>query len=227
MKQLKIWGNILFVASIITPILGFMVSCTVGDVDTFDMAGMLHYIWIMWLFIPISIASLIIGFCLKKGNEKYKKNIVVASIVIPVLILFGSYGFIFSSTVSYDADVLKDIEQQTEWAFPNNAEIGTLIEKDYCLSFVKIADDADNIAFEEKIKTSDKWTNSLPNAIIGILPFEARIKTQNCKYFMFYNKATKQYNVPPTLSGAYDCVYMAYDEGRVIVLFNCMLQFTA
>ncbi len=222
MKPLKVWGNILFVVSIITPLLSFMVLCSVGDVNTFGTAGMLHYTWIMWLFIPISVASLIIGICLKKRNEKYKKNVIVACIVIPILLLFGSYKFIFSSAVSYDADVIKEIEQQTEWTFPSNVETATTIGKNYRLSYIKITDKDDNIHFEENVISSDKWKYNVPNTLVGMIPVEVMTETQDCRYFMFYNKTLNQYNVAPTNSGVYDCVYMAYDEtiGRIIVLFD-------
>lgn len=227
MNRLKIWGNISFVVSILTLMISFIVVCLVGDVYTFGIAGMLHYTWIMWLFIPIGVASLIIGIYLKKHNEKYKKNVVIAVIIIPVLLVFGSFRFAFYSSVSYDdINDLKKIERQIEWNFPDNVEIATLIEKNYSLAYVKIPDDDNNAAFEQSIKLDDKWTDEMPAAIKGMLPWNIMAETQDCKWFMFYNQTLKQYNIAPTISGDYECLYLAYDKehSRIIVLFNSTLQ---
>ena len=73
MKKINNLGMILLIASIISPFIAFIISDVVGESDIFDMAGIIRYMWIMWLFIPIPIGSLIVGIVLY--NNKQLKNI--------------------------------------------------------------------------------------------------------------------------------------------------------
>ena len=90
-KKRKTLGNILFVLALLSPMVSFILSSRIGEVEIFGMAGMLKYTWVMWLFIPICVLSILIGIQLKKNNQGYKKNLIVGCICLVPLVLFGSY----------------------------------------------------------------------------------------------------------------------------------------
>lgn len=52
--------------------------------------------WIMFLFVPIPLASIILGSALKRKGYKYKKNIVAGFIIMLLLCIYGSFTFIFT-----------------------------------------------------------------------------------------------------------------------------------
>lgn len=96
MKKIKIIANILFWITLVSPMVSFSLASIIGEADIFGVAGIVRYSWVMWFFIPIGILSIIVAGKLKQAKLKYKKNYVVAFICLPLLILFGSYRFIFS-----------------------------------------------------------------------------------------------------------------------------------
>ena len=76
---------LLFLATILSPIVAFALVCLVGEVEIFSIAGIVRYSWIMWLFTPICILTIIIGYCWKKHKFKYKLNIISAFICFALL----------------------------------------------------------------------------------------------------------------------------------------------
>ena len=113
MNKKRILGNILFWTTLISPMLSFSLVSMIGESNIFGVAGIIRYSWVMLLFIPIGILSILIGFKLKNSTQKYKKNFVVSFICLPLLIIFGSYRFIFNSVVSYDVNEISIIEEKS------------------------------------------------------------------------------------------------------------------
>ena len=99
MNKKRILGNILFWTTLISPMLSFSLASMIGEANIFGVAGIIRYSWVMLLFIPIGILSILIGFKLKNSTQKYKKNFIVSFICLPLLIIFGSYRVIFNSAV--------------------------------------------------------------------------------------------------------------------------------
>ena len=52
--------------------------------------------WIAYLFLPVPIASIVLGFILKKKHFYYKKNIIIGIFIIIELCVFGSFFLIFT-----------------------------------------------------------------------------------------------------------------------------------
>ena len=51
--------------------------------------------WIFFLLTPVTLASTVFGFILKAKGYKYKKNIIAGIIMTVLLLLYGSFMFIF------------------------------------------------------------------------------------------------------------------------------------
>lgn len=98
--------------TLISPLFSFQTVCLLGEVDIFQTPGMIRYTWVMLLFIPIGILSILIGIKLKKNKQNYKKNFIAAFICIPLLLIFGSYRLIFKNVVSYDVNKVSTIEKK-------------------------------------------------------------------------------------------------------------------
>ena len=210
MNKRKIIGNILFIATLCSPIIAFSVATMVGEPDIFGTPGMLRYTWIMWFFIPVGVFSFIVGILLKRNNQKYKKNFIVAFICIPLLILFGSYRFLFAHTVSYDAECVVNIEEKTNIDLPQKVKVATNIWTDYSISYVKITSQQEERTFEEDVQTNPLWVEEISTFVEGILSNVIEINLEDFDYFMFYNVTNNEYNQCPN-AGDYMCIFMAYN----------------
>ena len=218
MRFLKVIGNILFWATSVSPLLAFALVCSVGEVEIFGTAGMLRYSWLMWLFIPIGVLSLVFGKRLKKRGERYKKNCIIALICLPLLIIFGSYRFIFNN-FSYEAINFEYIEKIVNIEIPNNIKIATEKTDTYSVTYVKIIDKSSNDEFKKLVTENNLWQDKLSTNIKGIVPIYFQNELSNFDCFVFYNLTSKEYNTYP-LEGQYKCMFVAYDYTlqRLIIL---------
>ena len=143
--------------------ISFSLACLIGEADIFGITGMIRYSWIMWLFIPIGILSILIGIKLKNNNQKYKKNFVISFICLPLLVIFGSYRFIFKDVISYDVNKISIIEAKTNITLP--IKIGTEKFNNYDISYVKIINSESKKTFEQEIASNKLWQNNLEFSI--------------------------------------------------------------
>lgn len=217
-------GNILFWTTLISPIVSFSLASTIGEANIFGVAGIIRYSWIMLLFIPIGILSIIIGLKLKNNKQKYKKNFIIAFICLPLLIIFGSYRFIFKSVVSYDINEVSIIEAKINLEIPDEIKVATNKLDLYDISYVKIINDESKELFEQEIKNNQLWQNELNSEIKCLLPLDIQYESEAFEYFVFYNITNDEYNIVP-LKGEYEYIFIAYDCDlqRLIIIDNYKL----
>ena len=209
MKMNRLLGNILFLLTLASPMLSFYCACTLGEADTLGMAGMLKYTWIMWLFIPIGVLSILVGMKLKKAGESYKKNLIIAFICIPLIAIYGSYRFIADDSLSYDTEKITVIEDITGITLPSKMKVGAFDWSTYTENYAKITDDESKKIFEQELSTNDLWQNNLSTAIRGLLPVTNQHEAELYDYFVFYNITNNEYNIYPQ-PGEYECIFIAY-----------------
>jgi hypothetical protein len=221
MEKEKRWGDILFWATLVSPMVSFSLAAQIGEPEIFSTAGIVRYSWIMWLFIPIGVLSMLIGKRLKKNNQKYKKNFIIAYICLPLLIIFGSYAFIFSDAVSSNASKLNAIEQETGFTMPDDIKIATSkYDSLYELSYVKILDNEERKLFEDEIESSDLWQTELIPAVQVLLPFSVQVELGAFEYFMFYDITNDEYNLGPSNKES-EWIFIAYDcEAHRLIIFD-------
>ena len=219
MKKEEFFGDILFLLTLISPFVSLVIISIFGEPEVFSALGMTRYIWIMLLFIPIGVLSILIGLKLKKDKQEYKKNIIVAVIVLPLLIIFGSYRFIFNSNISYDINNVLTIEDKIDIELPDEIKVATNKLDLYNISYVKIIDNECKDAFEKEIESTSLWKNELNYGIKNLLPLDIQYESETFDYFVFYNITSSEYNMVP-LSGQYECIFIAYDCDlqRLIIL---------
>lgn len=213
MKRIKSFANILFWITLFSPLLAFGVASLIGEVDIFGISGTIRYSWIMFLFIPFGILSIIIGVWLKKGKQKYKKNLIIAIVCVPILITFGSYRFIFANVFSYDIKKVGVIEEKMNLDLPNNIKIATAKTNSYDECFLKIVDEEERIDFENMLETNPLWQTELSSKIKSLLPIGIQVEVERFNYFLFYNLTNNEYNVYPS-NGEYNCMFIAYNSKK-------------
>lgn len=219
MNKKRILGNILFWTTLISPIVSFSIASMIGEANIFGVAGIIRYSWVMLLFIPIGILSIVIGFKLKNSTQKYKKNFIISFICLPLLIIFGSYRFIFNSVVSYDVNEVSIIEEKINFEIPRDIKVATNKLDLYDISYLKILNSESKDMFEQEVENNQLWQKELQPEIKSLLPLNIQYESEIFEYFVFFNITSNEYNIPP-LSGQYECIFIAYDCDlqRLIIL---------
>lgn len=87
----RVLSNILFTASILSLLVGVITVAFTANADNMFFKNM----WIMYLFTPIPLSSIVLGFVLKSKGYKYTKNIVAGVIMTAILCIYGSFAFTF------------------------------------------------------------------------------------------------------------------------------------
>ena len=221
MKVLKKVGIILFILTLATPLIAFSVNCKIGESDIFSLAGAVMYSWVMWFFLPIPIASIFVGKKLKRNKLGYRKNYIAAIACSIILLLFGSYRFIFTN-IYYDTDVVFEVEVITSLNLPDNVKSVTEEYGDYSTSYVKILKKEEVERLENEIEQSELWKSKLALQIKALLPTQWCVEFEgffDC--FCFYNITDGEYNKVPT-AGEFECVFIGYDYDleRLLILNN-------
>ena len=227
MEKKRILGNILFWTTLISPIVSFSLASMIGEADIFGVAGIVRYSWVMLLFIPIGILSILIGFKLKNSTQKYKKNFIVSFICLPLLIIFGSYRFIFNSDVSYDVNEVSIIEEKINFEIPDDIKVATNKLDLYNISYIKIINNESKDVFEQEIGNNQLWQKEIKPEIKSLLPLDIQYESEVFEYSIFFNITTNTYNISP-LSGQYECIFIAYDCDlqRLIILSDYKITLT-
>ena len=226
MKTLKIVGFILFLFTLISPIASFALVCIFGEVDVFGVLGMVRYSWIMLLFIPLGLLSILVGYQLKKNNQKYKKNFIVV-IACVWLLLFGSFRLIAKDDISYNVERVPAIANEIKIELPASVKIATMKANDHNLSYVKITDDASRINFENEIQTNPLWQSELDGQIMKLFLSQTNIllELENFEKFLFYNSSGNTYNTYPVADES-KCIFIAYDYElqRLLILDDWVVK---
>ncbi len=210
--------------------LSFYVTNVVGETEIFGVYGILRYSWVMWLFIPIGVFSIIIGIILKRNNQKYKKNLIIAYICLPLIVIFGSYRFLFNDVVSYDnTSYLASVETKINIVLPKDIKAATEEQNNYrisyVISYVKVFDSEDNIAFKNDIEVNSLWRKELSTKIKNLLPFGIKEETKLYDCYVFYNVTKNEYNNYPS-DGKHECVFLAYNYKlqKLMILDNFVVD---
>lgn len=212
---------ILFVLSICSIWVSFWFALFIGEVDIFTMRGMIRYSWVIYFFIAIPLASLGFGIYQKKIGKVYRKNFVIAFICIPILVIFGSFKFIFPSD-DYRSENVANVEYECGIDLPSNIEALTYYDSNYTMIYAKVLDKNEKVAFEQLIKDDPVWVESLSGVLEATIPDFVNYEFVECDWFVYYNKTNGEYN-SFIAEGEYKFSLIGYDIelGRIVILHDC------
>ena len=183
-----------------------------------DNQMMPENMWLFFLFVPIPIASVVLGLYLKKKGYKYKKNVIVGIIMAIFLCIYGSFTFLFKDIYTHDNEPILQAEQTLGIDIPQHARINTQdwtkgtqsVPRGYIYSTSDIYfSDSAVEEFENSLSSSTKWIANIPNDMVGITSYFCDI--QNSDYYIIYNKDTKEFNKMPSENGTYTFINVLYN----------------
>lgn len=204
-KRISIW---LVVLSVVT-IFGALFSMSGSVYKSIDSVEGLYYmaknLWHFYLFLPITITSIIFGLYYRKKGYRVRKNIIVGIIFSFLLIVYGSMGFSVSPSFSTDIKYLEELEAEINFDFPADVTIITHFGDngeprsydDYYREYesvVRFHDESNFSSLIEKIAADDRWLDTLPGDLIAFIPDIYYFETKYYDYYMIYCFENNEFN---------------------------------
>ena len=178
-------------------------------------------LWILFLLLPIPIASVIFGFYLKKNGYKYKPNVVIGIIMTIILCIVGSNFSRVSNHASHSDQPILKAEEMMGIDIPIHSHINTQDWtkatqhnlRGYVYSTSDIYFESQSVEeFERNLPNDPKWLSSIPNGLVGIISTECEISSSD--YYIIYNTDTGEFNKTPEKSGTYRFINLLYDTEK-------------
>ncbi len=173
--------------------------------------------WVFWLWLPIPILSIILGFKYKNAGFKCTKNIVGGFIITFLLLMYGS--FCLFPTFSQDYSKIDDYRNIIDANLPDNGELEIQDWKthfdDDKTNYTKIdvyydKEDVSNLV--SSIENNSNWilSKKMKSTLKILIPQQLRVDED--AYFSIYNKTNNEYNTIPKASGNYEIYVIKYDK---------------
>lgn len=214
---IKIVMNLLFILTIVSIFAALLTWSFVNENS--DKTGIFSFVnttWTFWLWLPIPVVSIILGYKYKKLGLKCKKNIVAGYIIAILLLIYGSFWFL---TPNYSADYseIYNYKNIIGITLPKKGKLEK-IKWDYTSETDKtnyqsiyVYYDKDSASkLEKEIKNSENWISNFDiKSELKLLISKSFIIDKNT-YFLIYNYTLKEYNMLPKEAGNYDFCVMKY-----------------
>ena len=175
--------------------------------------------WIFWCWLPIPIASIVLGFKYKNKGINCTKNIVGGFIIGFLLLIYGT--FCLMPTFNEDYGKINDYKNYIDANIPSSGELeihywGNYFDddkKEY--SIINVYYDKEDVSdLVSSIENSKNWilSTKIKSELKILLPSQFRAKED--LYYSVYNKTINEYNVIPNESGIYEIYAMSYDKNK-------------
>jgi len=206
----------------------------VGILTEINHKHMPENMWILFLFLPIPISSIIFGFYLKGKGYKYKANLIAGLIMVALLCIYGSFTFMFADTYSHSDEPILNTEKMLNIDIPIHSQITTQKYTNgmsyprgsvYSTSDIYFKSSAVK-DFEKNLPNDPKWMPSIPSNLVGITSYLCEITESD--YYMIYNVNTGEFNTLPSKSGTYQFINLLYDtEKNAMKLIEYQIEYNA
>lgn len=228
-KFVKIMMLILFVLTILSLGLGLLSSGLMVKINNVGRFETSKTMWVCWLWLPIPILSIILGFRYYNAGYKCLKNIIAGFIVAFHLMVFGA--FVFFPRNAYDYNLIYDYEEILGIELPNDGDLlinyNVPNSKSNRSNYIIVTAYYDEISTEleenmfESIKNNNNWffysdaNNDLQSLLFATDTFEGEF--QEDTYYSIYNKTLGEYNIVPIENGNYEIYVMEYNISTKIL----------
>lgn len=227
--KLRTVSIVLFIASLLSIIAGMNLIFVVSEINGLFVEN----IWVLFLFTPITVASVVFGFILKSKGYKYKKNIIAGIIMTVVLCIYGSFAFIFAGMYDHsDTPVIEteqtigiDIPEYTSISTEDMSQWGQRPSGERTLYKSEITfNNSQSEEFEKQIRTDERWLSSVPNDLVGVMTWYRDFTVYD--YVLIYNTDTAEFNSLPENEGMYHFINILYSsEGDRMIIIEYDIDF--
>lgn len=217
--SIKIFMILLFILTIVSI---FAALITWGFVnENSDETGIFSFVnttWIFWLWLPIPIVSIILGYKYKKIGVKCKMNIVAGYVISILLLIYGSFWFLIPS-YSIDYSEIYNYKNIIGITLPKKGKLEKIkwdyvsdADKTNYQSIYVYYDKDSGSKLEKEIKKSENWISSFNiKSELKLLIFKSFTLDKDT-YFLIYNYTLDEYNTLPKEPGNYEFCVMMYSS---------------
>ena len=172
--------------------------------------------WVIWLWLPIPILSIVLGIKYKNAGFKCTKNIVAGFIVGSLLLMYGA--FCLFPTFEEDYNKIYEYQDILGVELPSNGLLeiqdwGTYFDEDKTENTIINAyyNEEDVDVLEKQIQNNGNWilSQDMKSILKIFIPFNVFLYQDT--YISIYNKTTDEYNKIPDEAGIYEIYTMIYD----------------
>ena len=225
-KFIRIMMLVLFILSIMSLWLSMFTWMIVNDVINIPTMRFIKTAWVIWLWLPIPIISIILGFKYKKAGFKCTKNIVAGFIISYLLLMFGS--FCFFPTLEEDYSKIYDYQDIIDLELPSKGLLEVQDMPTYSDANITdytiintYYDEKDVNNLEEELKGNNNWilSTQIKSNLTIFIP-TSFVLNDNI-YYSIYNKTLDEYNSIPEEIREYEIYMMRYDKAtKVLEIHN-------
>ena len=196
--------------SVISLSLGLFLS----EIICFLTAEEVFCFWAFYLVLPIPLASVAVGIYLLRQRKMAWKNIVIGAIAAFLLVVFGSFPFLVSSSLGTEAEnVFETQEIRLGMEFPKieKWEQVVLFESkgNWQSDFISKAfySEEDSRWFELSLSEDPRWLTELPEEWKNLAN-----EDWSGDYILMYNVTASELNRVPTAEGTHEVTVLSYDR---------------
>ena len=176
------------------------------------------YMWTMWLILPLSIFSIIIGLKYKDKSSKSIKNIIGGSLITFLALIYGLLSFIPNNEIDYqEIYQLEDIIgiELPKTGIYRKEEIKNSNLENHIVHELIFSKKNEYLKVEQEIEASNKWLDSdeVSRELSFFLPVVCRF---SCSYSVYIDGAKTQ-NTIPKEKGTYHIYAMLYNDDNQVL----------
>jgi len=215
-KLIKKMMNLLLILTILSIFFGMESVDKVNEYLNVPFIANLNQ-WVGWLWLPIPIASIILGVRFNSKGLDCKANVAVGVIVGIILILIGSSCL---TTKKLPYDNINDYKSIMGVLLPeegiytlnksNNYEGHTNISNVKSFIAYYNGNETNFKIFEEEILNNDNWIKGSALEDGFDIYIDKFNKINNNSYYLIYNETTDEYNTLTTENGMYHIYLIKY-----------------
>lgn len=226
-KMIKIIKILLIIVPVCSIFGGLYTAGMYNEINDVNDVFFYHSSWVIWLWLPLPILSLIISLIFQKHGIKCTKNIIISSMTSVLLLIEGSFWLYsplfadFEAKLVNDYSIIEDYEQVMDVRIPSSGKLklrdaGPFNHNGISnldIVFVDYAKEDTNV-LENDVINSDKWilSTELSSEYKKLVP--SVLTTDDNKYYLFYNKTLDEYNIVPDTTGTYQIYTMIYNISK-------------
>lgn len=180
--------------------------------------NMPEYMWIFFVFMPLPLASVILGIIFQAKNYKCKKNIIAGIIMCAVLAIFGSFTFMLADKNNHDFGYVRELEQTVSMDLPDNGYLSRAINTDKTTNtFAMIKFDDANEIFNV-VSDDSRFATNMNSIPANFIDLYYTTLTSGYHYFMLFDVTSGQVNaIPDSQSEEHRFIFIAYHKDNNIL----------
>ena len=217
-KKIKTLLLVLFIltlASLLFAMISTVIASSHCPIPEFS--GTPEYMWLFFVFLPIPLTSIVLGFIFLRKKYRCKKNIIAGFIIAPLLVIYGAFSFL-PSQANHDYSYISKIESTTSISLPDNGYVSYAEEYSNFNSFAMARFDESEVeSFVSDISKDSRWKTDYSYIPAKTLSLYYWNLFSDYDYFCVYDKYLSTYN-DFTYANNHELILMAYEKDTNLLI---------